>query len=365
MKLKRYWIKTFGCQMNQADSERIALTLEKQGYQRAASIDQADLIVINSCIVRQSAENRVYGLIRNLSAQMSKCPNVQIVLTGCLAGWALRGQKKTNLERLRKRVGPQVTIKLTEDLIETKFLADLGCLQLEDDAQADWAKIPISQGCNQLCSYCIVPYARGPEVYRPAAEILTEVNRFLSQGYRQILLLGQTVNSWKGKGKVKTFAQLLALVAQLAPQATINFVSANPWDFSDQLIEVIAKHPNISRTIHLPVQSGDNEILRRMRRPYTVEEYLALVKKIKQSIPGVKITTDIIVGFPGEDKAAFERTVKLCRQVNFARAFIGKYSPRPGTIAAQLYPDEVPPQEKKRRWWILENLINRKGVDKN
>ena len=361
MTKKRYWIKTFGCQMNQADSERLALSLEKRGYQRAKTRDEAELIIINSCVVRQSAENRVYGLIRNLLASSLLTKKSEIILTGCLAGWALRGKKQTNLSQLRKRVGPKVKIKLIEDLIEPELLTDLGCLQLEDDASADWGKVPIAQGCNQLCSYCIVPYARGPEVYRSAKEILAEVKCFLDRGYQKILLLGQNVNSWQGSGKIKTFPQLLASVATLARVQEVNFLSANPWDFSDQLIDVIANHHNISRTIHLPVQSGDDNILKRMRRPYTAADYLALVKRIRKKIPGVKLTTDIIVGFPGEDQAAFEKTVALCRQVGFERAFIGKYSPRPGTIAAQLYQDDVSAQEKKRRWWILEKLINQKN----
>lgn len=345
----KFFIKTFGCQMNEADSERIRRAFLQQGYQETNQINQAQLVIINSCIVRQSAENRVYGLINNLKKR-EKPP--RIILTGCLAGWALRNKSQGPLRLLRKRVGEEVEIILTEKL------ADFNLPPQREGGKI--AYIPISTGCNHFCSYCIVPFSRGREKSRSPRIILQEVKKAVKEGYFHIILLGQNVNSYGKdlKGKID-FAQLLAAVAATAGVKKVDFISANPGDFSSCLIETIARYPNISRTIHLPVQSGDNKILKKMNRPYTAEQYLALIKKIKRVIPEAEFTTDIIVGFPGETKKQFQNTVRLCRQVGFKRAFIARYSPRPGTAAARMK-DDVPPEEKKRRWKILEKLINKK-----
>jgi len=299
IKHKTYFIKTFGCQLNFADSERVAAALEKQGYQPSESIEKANLVVINSCIVRESAENRVYGLLNKLKVKNAKC---KVILTGCLA-----------------------------------------------------------------CSYCIVPYARGREVYRSAEEIIKDMHCAVKQGYSKIMLLGQNVNTWVNadlRGEEHTrinadsFADLLNIVANINGVEEVTFMSANPRDFSDKLIKVIAENKTISREIHLPVQSGDNDILKAMNRGYTREDYLNLIDRIKRKIPKAEITTDLLVGFPGETNQAFKNTVNLCRQVNFKRAFINKYSPRPGTAAAKKYEDSVPHPTKKKRWQALEDLIN-------
>ena len=356
--MKKYWLKTFGCQLNQADSERLVLALNQKDYQLVERPEEADLIIINSCLVRESAENRVYGLINNLFK--IKKQKAKIVLTGCLAGWAKNDASGKNLRILRKKIGDEVEITPILNLIKPYNMLMKSVRSDKKKQKEEWAKVPISRGCNQFCSYCIVPYARGRESHRPAQKILAEINCFLERGYQKILLLGQNVNSWQGQGKIKNFPQLLAAVAQIKGIQEVSFLSANPWDFSDQLIEVIADHPKISRTIHLPLQSGDDQILKRMNRPYRAQDYLQLVTKIRKKIPGAVITTDLIVGFPGETEAAFQNTVKLCQKIGFQRAFIAKYSPRPGTVASKLYPDNVSPQEKKRRWWILEKLINQK-----
>jgi tRNA-2-methylthio-N6-dimethylallyladenosine synthase len=353
----KYFIQTFGCQMNFADSERVATALEKKGYKPAKNIEEADLVVINSCIVRESAENRVYGLINNL--HKSKITNHKsIILTGCLAGWALRN-KRTNLNKLRKRIGDEIKIKLIEDI------ADLDINPQR--SSTEWAYVPISNGCNHFCSYCIVPYARGRETYRSIEEITNDVYCALKQGYSQIMLLGQNVNTWcnaEHRGKKESqnnadnFAQLLEVVAKIKGVEKVTFMSANPRDFSDQLITVIAENKNVSREIHLPVQSGDNQVLKAMSRGYTREDYLILVEKLKKNIPEVKITTDLLVGFPNETEKAFQNTVDLCKQVGFKRAFISKYSPRPGTAAAENYEDNISMKVKKQRWQVLEELIN-------
>ncbi len=346
---KTFFIRTFGCQMNFADSERIRARYQKEGWQEVAGWHQADLIIINSCIVRQSAENRVYGLINQIR-QSGRRP--KIIVAGCLAGWARRDPRGKNLRQLQRRLGSDVAI------IPNNELAGFEITPTRQSHRDGYAYIPISNGCNHFCSYCIVPYSRGREVYRPADDILREAHCLLSRGQTWLMLLGQNVNSWQGKKPIETFPQLLAAVAEISGVEQIAFLSANPWDFSDRLIKVIASHANISRQIHLPLQSGDDEILRRMRRGYTSQDYLDLVQKIRQAIPDAQISTDIIVGFPGETKKAFQNTIKVCRQVGFSRAFVARYSPRPGTLASKIYPDDIPPKEKKRRWRIIDKMIN-------
>ncbi len=324
--------------MNEADSQRIAAELENQGYQPAGEISQADLVIINSCIVRESAENRVYGLLNNLKKS-------KVILTGCLAGWALRDKSGKNLQVLKNRIGEKIEIKLTQDL------ADFKTEQKQNNKQ-DWAYIPISNGCNNFCSYCIVPYARGRETNRLKQAIIKDIYCALGKGLNRIMLLGQNVNS------ADNFAELLESVAQIQGVEKLTFMSANPQDFNSQLIEVIANNPNISRQIHIPLQSGDDKILKKMNRRYTRQDYLDLIKQIKKKVPEAEFTTDILIGFPGETKKAFENTVEVCKQVGFKQAFLNKYSPRPGTVAAKNYEDNIPMDEKKRRWQILEELIN-------
>jgi len=345
---KTYFIRTFGCDANKADSQRIAAALEKKGYRLAKNIKSANLVVINSCIVRQSAENRVYGLIKNL-LPIAHHP-LSIILTGCLAGWALRDKSGKNLAQLRKRIGEKIEIISTEELADFS----VSPLRNQEVRNEKTALIPISWGCSHFCSYCIVPYARGRLWWRDKKEILAEAKRAVAEKKNKIVLLGEVVNNYPH------FAELLAAVAAMPGVKLVEFFSPNPWNFPDELIEVIAIHDNISKTIHLPVQSGSDEILKKMRRPYTVTKYLSLIERIKSQIENVKFTTDFIVGFPGETRKQFESTVKLCRKIGFSKAYINRYSPRPGTLAAKLYPDDVSPREKKRRWWVLEKLVNEK-----
>lgn len=369
-RLRRYFTFTYGCQMNQADSERVAGDYESRGYRRAASVDEADEIVINTCSVRQSAEDRVVGLIHNLSLKFkakksrslrnSERPGLsqkppKIILTGCMLH---HGEKK-----------------LAKNLpLVDRFLpiSQIGFEKPSVRKDKKHAWVPISNGCNAFCSYCIVPLARGREKSRPEKEIIEEVKKLVEKGYLSITLLGQNVNSYglekvaiglrkrfsrSFKGK-PPFVKLLDRLCQIKGLKKVNFITSNPWDFYEELIDCVAKNSKISRNIHLPVQSGDNRILKKMNRGYTREQYLILTEEIRKKIPEVELSTDIIVGFPGETKKQFENTVSLCREVKFRLAYISKYSPRPGTIAARLYRDDVPWQEKKRRWKILDELVN-------
>jgi tRNA-2-methylthio-N6-dimethylallyladenosine synthase len=326
----KLFVKTFGCVQNEADTERIRAFYWQNGYEEVDDWKKADLVIINSCVVRESAENRVYGLINEIRKSQKK---IKILLTGCLVG--ILGRKK---------------IKGVDEMLPIKKIGfELEPLREKSGA----ALIPISNGCDHFCSYCIVPYSRGREVSRPMVEILNEVNKAVRNGFEEVVLIGQNVNSY-GKGK---FPDLLEKVAKKKLKK-ISFVSSNPWDFSDRLIEVVAKNKNIDRLIHLPLQSGDDEILRKMNRKYTAKEYLDLVKKIRKRIKGVRFSTDIIVGFPGEDEKAWQNTVEMCKKVGFEIAYLNKYSPRAGTVSAKLYKDDIPMVVKKERWQELNKLIN-------
>jgi len=378
----KYFVRTFGCQANLADSERIAGYYQSRGYKPAKNYKDADVIVINTCVVRQQAEDRVYGLVRNLEPLKAKNPNLKIVVTGCLVGAAAREPSGRMMKKMRKML-PQVDEFLPIEEVGFEYQA------VRQNNSHAW--VPISNGCNNYCSYCIVPFSRGKEVSRPFDEVIKEARELAKKGFREITLVGQNVNSYgadivKSKFKIQNskcyilpngrkvkpvmvkhlgrmriptlFPYLLEEVCKVDGIEKVSFLSSNPWDFSDELIEVIAKNPKIDRNIHLPVQSGDNEILRRMNRWYTREEYLQLVAKLKSQIPNLKLSTDIIVGFPGETEEAFLNTVKLAKEVGFSKAYIACYSPRPGTAAWKVFDDDVLHGEKDRRFHILDGLIN-------
>lgn len=351
----KYFIRTFGCQANKADSERIARLYQKKGYKPAQKIEEADVVVINTCSVRESAENRVYGLVRNLSIGHTLYPKKpKQVLAGCMLRYGVTSLKKKLSE-------------IDEYLRIEDYCFDLPPVRKEKTH----AWVPIMEGCNNFCAYCVVPYARGREKSRPFEEVVCEVDKLAKQGYQEITLLGQNVNSYgkdlrpRKRGKVSlrgsaevSFSRLLKELHKIPSIKKISFITSNPWDLTDDIVQSI-KLPKIDKYLHLPIQSGDDRILKKMNRKYTAKQYLNLINQIRKEIPNIKIGTDIIVGFPGETKKAFENTVKLCKKIGFEKAYIAKYSPRSGTAAYRLK-DNVSPQEKKRRWRILEELINKK-----
>ena len=380
----KYFIKTFGCQQNVADSEIVEAALIARGMTKAKNYDDADYIVINTCMVRESAENRVYGLVNNLSKLKIKNLKLKIVVTGCMTGLAVRDTSGKFLHKIKEAM-PAVD--------EFMPIEEVGFdhQPLRQDTESAW--IPISNGCNNFCAYCVVPFTRGREVSRPYENIVKEAKELKAKGYKNITLLGQNVNSYGSdliaKSKVKNqkskiqlkiqnlkpvmvkhlgryriptlFPYLLEEIAEMG-FASVNFISSNPWDFSDELIDVIAKNKNITRTIHLPVQSGDTNVLKRMNRWYSRDNYLDLVANLKFKIKDLKLTTDIIVGFPGETDEEFENTVKLCKKVGFQTAFIAQYSPRFGTAAIKTMKDDIPHTVKEKRWRILEYLINKPNL---
>lgn len=372
----KFFIKTFGCIQNNSDSERIRGFYLTKGDEEVKNWKEADLVIINTCIIRESAENRVYGLIDNINKFNKlkvESKKLKVIVTGCLAGLADRDKSGKKLAQL-KRDFPTVSEFLPIEKISFEIEPLRG--------KTDVALIPISFGCSNFCSYCIVPFARGPEISRKMEDILKDIDKSINDGFRQVMLIGQNVNSYlnpkplfnsplkegentnyvvhMGKKRLQSSFHILLEEVAKKDLEKISFVSSNPWDFSDELIGVIAKNSNIDRLIHLPFQAGDDEVLKKMNRGYTSGEYLELVKKIKSKIPEVRFSTDIIIGFPGEDEKAFQNTVKLCKKVGFEIAYINKYSPRKGTLSAKIYKDEIPMKEKKRRWIILNQLINKK-----
>lgn len=383
----KFFIKTFGCQQNHVDSVRIVGYLKTQKMKPAKSYEDADYVVINTCMIRESAENRVYGLVNNLKKLKIKKLKLKIVVTGCMSGMAAKDKTGKFLKLLKSRM-PGADEFLPID--EIGF--DVSPLKVDKES----AFVPISNGCNNFCTYCVVPYTRGREKSLSYENIIKECKKLKKQGYKNVTLLGQNVNSYGsdlilekakmpflrhsrgvslgslkpiyvkhlGKHRIPTlFPYLLEEVAKLGFEK-VDFSSSNPWDFSDELIEIISRNKNITRTIHLPVQSGDNNVLKRMNRWYTAQEYLALISKIKNQISKVKFTTDIIVGFCGETDEEFKNTVKLCKKVGFSWAFVSVYSQRPMAVSTKMYRDDVPHPIKDRRWKILDDLINKPHLKK-
>jgi len=338
----KYFVKTFGCQMNESDSERIAAFLEKQGYKSIPKIENANLIVVNACSVRQTAVDRIFGLKKKFLKLKAHNPSLKTILTGCVI--------KSDISKFKEFFDEILTIN---QLLGKNYLAIQPKYLFPQSAF-----VPIMTGCNNFCSYCVVPYTRGREISRPVKEIIEEVKDLLKDGYKEITLLGQNVNSYK-----YGFAKLLQKINNIPGDFRIKFLTSHPKDMSDELIDTIAKCKKVFKEVHLPVQSGDDKVLRKMNRGYTAKQYLDLIAKIKRKIPNAKITTDVIVGFPGETKKQFENTVKLFKKVGFSLAYVNKYSTRRETPASH-FEDDVPLEEKKRCWKILDDLVNKKKLPK-
>lgn len=338
--------------MNFSDSERMASFFEQNNLKPTDKIDQADLVIFNTCGVRQMSEHKVYGHVHNVFKRDPQKKKI-IVITGCLA------HRKEFRKRLENKADLFIAIKDFPKILELieknkKVLIKYQEIVENNDylkitpkyEKSDSALVPIMTGCNNFCTYCIVPYARGREWSRPFPEIQAEIKKLANKKYETVTLLGQNVNSYKDQ-KI-SFPKLLETLAQKFPTIKFKFLTSHPKDYSEQLIDVIAQNENIVKEIHLPIQSGSDKILKAMNRPYTQAHYLNLIKKTRKAIPDAKISTDVIVGFPGETKKDFQETVKVFKEVKFSEAFINKYSPRPGTASFKLK-DSVSLDEKKRR----------------
>lgn len=367
--LPKYFIRTFGCQMNISDSERIATILHKQGFAAAANLGDASLVIFNTCGVRQMAEDRVYGQIHNLKTK-GNGRKPTIILTGCLA------ERKDVQRRLKDKVDLFVSIgefqvKLSNILLKRPAKAYLkSYLSVSPEYSSPHvAYVPVMTGCNNFCSYCVVPYARGREVSRPAAEVLAEVRKLIKNKYKLIVLVGQNVNSYRD-GKTD-FPKLLKMVHDLRGDFWLSFLTSHPKDMSETLIQNLTELPKVCEFIHLPIQAGDNEVLKRMNRKYTQAHYLKLIAKIKQSFrkhkPGklFAIAGDIIVGFPGETRTQFQRSTEVLKKVNYDMIYFGRYSPRPGTLSAQTMKDNVSKPEKVRREKFLNDILEKTAYDNN
>jgi len=345
-----YYVKTYGCQMNVHESEKIAAILRGFGYEETANIQDASIIVFNTCAIRDSAEQKIYGNIGAVKKLKQQNPNLIFAVCGCMTQMQGRAD-------IIKQKYPHVNIVFgTHNLSQFKdYLLNYKTngkniyevweneKEISEDVEAyrtskHNAWVNIMYGCNNFCTYCIVPFVRGRERSRDSKEIIEEVKTLVSQGYKYITLLGQNVNSYGNdkKGKDLTFAQLLNALSELEGDFKIKFMTSHPKDINSDVIDVIAKYPKISKAIHLPIQSGSNKILKSMNRGYTKEHYLAKLEEIKAKIPNVYISTDIIVGFPGETEEDFIETLNLVKQVQYDGLFGFMYSPRTGTIAESM-----------------------------
>ena len=374
-KNKKYFIRTYGCQMNVHDSEEIKALLEKIGFEETVDMENADLILLNTCAVRENAHDKVFGFLGRCKHLKKDKKDLIIGLCGCMAQEEhvvneiiekhkyidiVFGTHNLNelpnmlLEQSKKQ---NINVKSIEgDVIE------VGELYKRDSKYSAW--VNIMYGCDKFCTYCIVPYTRGKQRSRKSIDILNEVKLLKEEGYKEITLLGQNVNAYgKDLENELSFSELLESTAKIGIER-IRFVTSHPWDFTDDMIDIIAKYENIMPYIHLPLQSGSNRILKLLGRRYTQDEYLTLFNKLKEKINNVAITTDIIVGFPNETKEDFEETLKVVNTCKYDSAFTFIYSPRVGTPAANME-DKITLEEKEERLYKLNETINKYSLENN
>lgn len=354
----KVYIETYGCQMNVNDSEVILSILQENGYALTEDMDRADVILANTCSIRDNAEQRIWGRIEQFRLQKKRNPQVVIGIVGCMA----ERLKDKLLEKVDLVAGPdayrslpallrdirpdspQINVLLSRE----ETYADISPVRLDRNGVS--AYISIMRGCNNVCSYCVVPYTRGAERSRDPYSIVREARELFENGYKEVNLLGQNVDSYLWKGcEVVNFARLLEMVAAISPELRVRFSTSHPKDISDEVISTIAAHENICRHIHLPVQSGSSRILEKMRRKYDREWYLERVAKIREVMPDCGLSTDVIAGFCSETEQDHQDTLSLFEQVCFDSAFMFQYSERPGTLASRHYPDDVPPEVKTAR----------------
>jgi tRNA-2-methylthio-N6-dimethylallyladenosine synthase len=361
---KLFHVWTIGCQMNEADSAKIAATLQEAGYAATPNEQDADIVILNSCVVRQAAEDKVAGKLNSLIRLKRERPDVSVVLTGCM----VTNQQDRLRERfphvdlffdpsdfaLLEKVAPEIG-DLSDDLTQLPHYY----ANTDEPISAASAFVPIIYGCNFLCSYCIVPYRRGKERSRPVAHIVAEVERLVASGVQEVTLLGQTVNAYgHDLPETPSLATLLRAVDALPGLARLRFLTSHPKYMSDEIIHAMEELPSVCEHMNLPVQAGDNEVLRRMRRAYTRDYWFDRIQYTRERMPGVTIATDVIVGFPGESEAQFMQTYDLLEQSRCDKVHLAMYSPRPGTLSAR-WEDDVPAAEKHRRHRELEKLQER------
>ncbi len=365
--MEKVYIETYGCQMNFADSEVVGSILRDAGHELADSMDEADFVLINTCAIRDNAEQRVRHRVRELRAAQGRNKSLRIGILGCMAE-RLQSRLMTEEDNVSFVCGPDAYRRLpallaqvregqrgTEvELSTTETYADIEPVRLASNGIS--AYISIMRGCQNYCSYCVVPYTRGRERSRDPQTIVAEARGLFEKGYREVTLLGQNVNSYRHESV--GFPELMDMVASISPLLRVRFATSHPKDLSDELLAVMASHENICRCIHLPVQSGSNRMLKAMNRKYTVEWYLDRVESIRRHMPDCSITTDVIAGFCGETLEDHAATLELFRRVRYDYAYMFKYSQREGTYAAKHMPDDIADEEKTRR---LNEIIALQG----
>ncbi|EKN3596619.1 tRNA (N6-isopentenyl adenosine(37)-C2)-methylthiotransferase MiaB [Yersinia enterocolitica] len=373
---KKLHIKTWGCQMNEYDSSKMAdLLASTHGYQLTEIPEEADLLLLNTCSIREKAQEKVFSLLGHWKLLKEKNPELIIGVGGCVAS--------QEGEHLRQRApcvdvifGPQTLHRLPEMINHLQGthspVVDISFPEIEKfdrlpepRAEGPTAFVSIMEGCNKYCTFCVVPYTRGEEVSRPSDDILFEIAQLAAQGVREVNLLGQNVNAYRGAtydGDICSFAELLRLVAAIDGIDRVRFTTSHPIEFTDDIIDVYRDTPELVSFLHLPVQSGSDRILTMMKRAHTALEYKAIIRKLRQARPDIQISSDFIIGFPGETQQDFEQTMKLVADVRFDTSYSFIYSPRPGTPAADL-PDDVSEEEKKQRLHILQQRITQQAME--
>jgi len=372
---KNYLILTYGCQMNEHDSENIAGIMEDMSYTRVSDMDDADVIIVNTCAIRENAHNKAEGMLGRIKHLKETKKDIIVIFCGCMAQEEGLVNKIKNNKWIDIICGTHNYHKIPEYLKEVvdnqSLMREVFSIEGDvienlpvkrDSKYTGW--VNIQYGCDKFCTYCIVPYTRGKQRSRLPEDIIDEVREMYNNCYQEVTLLGQNVNAYgKDLGIEYDFADLLGEVSQTGIPR-IRFVTSHPWDFTDKMIDVISKCDNIMPYIHLPIQSGSDRILKLMGRKYTIDEYLELVRKLRERIPNVSITTDIIVGFPGETEEDFLKTLDIVNEVKYDLAYTFIYSPREGTPAAKME-DNTPMEEKKERLARLNELINKYALESN
>jgi tRNA-2-methylthio-N6-dimethylallyladenosine synthase len=349
----------FGCQMNISDAERISAILENIKYKKTSNINEADLIVVTMCSVRQSAVDRVRGLSDKFNSIKKHNPKLKTILTGCV----LKRDKKKFFEGFDYVIDIKDINKIPKLLNTKKNKSRNNYLDIAPKHSSKFsASVPIMTGCNNFCAYCVVPYVRGREVSRSSKEIISEIKKLVKNGYKEIWLLGQNVNSYKDN-KVG-FPNLLKMVNNIPGNFWIRFTSSHPKDFNSKVINALVVGGKITPYLNLPIQSGDDKVLKSMNRRYTVKEYKNKIIELREKIPNISLSTDIIVGFPSETKTQFNNTTKLFRELKYDMAYINKYSSRSGTAASKLK-DNVSVEEKKKREIILTEILKQTALENN
>ena len=376
--MKKLYIETYGCQMNVADSEVVASVMQMAGYGPCDNADEADAVFLNTCSVRENAENKIYHRLAELNATRKKKGSLIVGVLGCMA----ERVKEDLLENHHADLvaGPDAYLRLPDliaqveagqkaidiDLSTSETYRDIVPQRISGNRISGY--VSIMRGCNNFCHYCIVPYTRGRERSRDVESILREVRDLKEKGFKEVTLLGQNVNSYCARNEERgdiRFPELLRLVARTAPELRVRFTTSHPKDMSDATLHVIAEEPNICKQIHLPVQSGSNRILELMNRKYTREWYLERVAAIRRIVPDCGLSTDVFVGYHSETEDDHEQTLSLMREVHFDSAFMFKYSERPGTYAAKHLPDDVPEEVKLRRLNEVIQLQNDLSAQSN